>query len=309
MKVLSIIARYGLEQYAGAEQEVSAIVARQLPELRRDVIVVDNALPPETVERIGGGTVLGADNRNREFTAFDRAIAWAGPSLSEYDLVHLVTSAFNTLYTGYLERFNMPVLNAIVGRPACLGHIDCYNEPVRLGSFVSQHWIRTCFFFLAPAHVRALGSFVSVADGFDYFSGDPSAPFRPDAPISATYRRYIIDWLTGQDIGQGVAWHSSLPLTPESLATFELKALSILNEHMLGIRLRALGCPLIDVTWLSTLVGRTLPADSMANDVAAAAGQSGSRQHFRSRTGAAGEGYSADALDVRRIRFCMPLPA
>jgi hypothetical protein len=128
---------------------------------------------------------------------------------------------------------------------------------VRLGSFVSQHWIRTCFFFLPPAQVRALGSFVSIANRSAYFSGDPSAPFRSDAPISHTYRRYIIDWLTGQDIGQGMSWHSRLALTPESLATFELKALSILNEHMLSIRLRALGCPLFDVTWLSTLVGGT----------------------------------------------------
>jgi hypothetical protein len=260
MKVLSIIARYGLEQYVGAEEKVAAIVARQLPGLERDVIVVDNALPPETVERVHGGTLLGADNRDREFTAFDRAVAWVGPSLSEYDLIHLVTSAFDTLYTGYLERFTMPVLNAIVGRPVCLGHIDCYNEPVRLGSFVSQHWIRTCFFFLAPAQVRALGSFVSISNGFAYFSGDPCAPFRSDAPISTAYRRYIIDWLTGQDIGQGLRWHSRLALTHESLAMFELKALSILNEHMLGIRLRALGCPLVDVTWLSTLAHRTAPA-------------------------------------------------
>ena len=103
--------------------------------------------------------------------------------------------------------------------------------------------------------VRALGSFVSEADGRRFFSGDPTSPFLADAPISARYQRYIIDWLTGSDVGQGVTWHSRLALTPEGLVGFEQKALCILNEQMLGVRLRALGCPLVDVTWLSTRTG------------------------------------------------------
>src|SRR5206468_4458418 len=73
-----------------------------------------------------------------------------------------------------------------------------------------------------------------------------------DAPLSERYQRYIVDWLTGADVGQGVTWHSRLELTLEGLVSFEQKALCILNEQMLGIRLRAMGCPLVDVTWLST---------------------------------------------------------
>jgi hypothetical protein len=45
-------------------------------------------------------------------------------------------------------------------------------------------------------------------------------------------------------------------LTPESLTRFEQKALAIVNEHMLAIRLRAMGCCLADVTWLSGAVTR-----------------------------------------------------
>ena len=109
---------------------------------------------------------------------------------------------------------------------------------------------------LPPADVKALGRFVSVADGSRFFSGDPAEPFRRDAPLSPNYRRYITTWLTGGDIGQGVEWHSSFELTRETLPAFEHKALSILNEQLLGIRLRALGCRLIDVTWLSTMLRR-----------------------------------------------------
>src|SRR5919197_786912 len=150
MKVLTILARFGLEQYPTAEEKIESI----------------------------------------------------GSALSKYDVIHLATSAFNTLYTAYFERFTIPLLTAAAGRAVCLGHIDCYNEAVRGRSFISQHWIRTCFFLL-----------------------------------------------TGADIGQGVAWHSRIALAAEALPGFEQKALCILNEQMLGIRLRALGCRLVDVTW------------------------------------------------------------
>jgi hypothetical protein len=254
MKVLTILARYGLEQYPTAEEDLDAVVRRQLPGIDRDVIVVDNALASSSLHRRADRTVIGGDNRVREFTAFDRGIETVGSALSKYDVVHLATSAFNTLHTAYLERFTLPMLRAAATRAVCLGHIDCYNEPVRVGSYVSQHWTRTCFFFLPVAQVRALGSFVSIADGAAFFSGEPAAPFRADAPINATYRRYIIDWLTGADIGQGVSWHSRLALTPETLTAFEQKALCILNEQMLGVRLRALGCRLVDVTWADTVM-------------------------------------------------------
>jgi hypothetical protein len=121
-------------------------------------------------------------------------------------------------------------------------------------TYCSQHWMRSCFFFLPPAEAKALGGFVSVVDGKPFFSGSPDPPFRRDAPISPRYRQYITEWLTGGDIGQGVEWHSSFALTRETLPAFEHKAISILNEQLLGIRLRALGCRLIDVTWLSTML-------------------------------------------------------
>src|SRR4051794_6713316 len=184
MRILSILVRHGVDRYSQAEQEIAAIFARQLPDVTRDVIVVDNALPPETVSCEGARTLIGGDNRVREFTGFDRALAHVGRDLNAYDFVHFATSAFNTLYTSYLERFTPEVLRATAGRPLCLGHIDCYNEPVRVGRYTSQHWIRSCFFFLPPAMVRALGTFVSEPDGGRFFSGDPSAPFLATAPIS-----------------------------------------------------------------------------------------------------------------------------
>jgi hypothetical protein len=46
-------------------------------------------------------------------------------------------------------------------------------------------------------------------------------------------------------------WHSRVAPSAEDLSLFEGKAIAIVNEHLLSIRLRAMGCRLIDVTWLS----------------------------------------------------------
>src|SRR5262245_19658235 len=254
MRILTILARFGTDKYPHAEREIGDIFKRQMPTDDQTVITVDNALPRSLVQERREGVLLGGDDTAREFSAFDRALDFMGPDIWSYDLVHLATSAFNTLYVAYLERFNASVLEAITGRAVCVGHIDCYNEPIDVLTYRSQHWMRSCFFFLPPTEAKALGRFVSVVDGRQFFSGNPDEPFRVDAPMSLRYRRYITEWLTGGDIGQGVEWHSGFALTRDTLPTFEHKTVAILNEQLLGIRLRALGCHLIDVTWLSTML-------------------------------------------------------
>jgi hypothetical protein len=256
MRVLTILARFGTERYPHAEEEIRAIFERQMPGVDRSVIVVDNALAREIVVREPHRTLIGGDNSSFEFSAFDRGLEFVGRELSSYDLVHFATSAFNTLYVAYLDRFDGALLDALAGRSACVGHIDCYNEPVEILLFRSQHWIRSCFFLLPPTEVKMLGSFVSIAEPSRFFSGRADAPFAENAPVSENYRRYITDWLTGGDIGQGVTWHSTFGLSPETLPAFERKALCIMNEQLLAIRLRAAGCRLIDVTWLSAEMSR-----------------------------------------------------
>lgn len=260
-RILTILARFGTEQYPRAEEDIDDIFRRQLPDVERTVVIVDNALPPGFVERRPNGALIGGDNSAREFSAFDRALDFVGSRIWSHDLVHFATSAFRTLYVAYLDRIDAGALAAVNGRPVCLGHIDCYNDPIEVMTFRSQHWVRSCFFFLPPSEARALGRFAFVTGGSRFFSGDPDAPFRADAPVSPNYREYISNWLAGADIGQGVAWHSGFALTREALPAFEHKVVSILNEHLLGIRLRALGCRLVDVTWLSSELRRRSPAE------------------------------------------------
>jgi hypothetical protein len=255
MRILTIFARFGTEKYASAERELDELFDTQLQAVERDVVIVDTALAPGVMEQAGRRTLLGSDNEAWEFSAIDTAVKFLGHRLWAYDLVNVATSAFRQLYVGYLDRFTPAVLQAIEKQPVCLGHIDCYNEPIRVLDYVSQHWIRTSCFFLPPTELGILQSVRSAGSRDRWFSGDPEQPFRKDAPLSSGYRRLIVDWLTGGDIGQGVTWHSAMALDTVRLELFEQKALAILNEQLLAIRLRAAGCRLVDVTWLSTRVG------------------------------------------------------
>ena len=253
-RLLTLFLRTGTGAYADAESRLAALFARQLPEVSRDVVVVDNLLPPGVAETSPGRVVIGGDNSVSEFSAIDAAIAHVGTAIWRYDLVNIVTAAFEQLYVAYLERFTPPVVAVVAGARACLGQIDCYNEEIGVLSYRSQHWLRTSFVMLAPRELMLLGSTVSARHRWPWFSGRPDAPFADDAPLSENYRTYILDWLGGEDIGQGVRWHKTLSLDGEGLAVFERKALAILNEHLFGIRLRAAGCRTIDVTWLSSIL-------------------------------------------------------
>jgi hypothetical protein len=262
MKILSILVRAGTQRYPEAEAQLDALFLRQMPSVIRTSLVVDNALPAEVEERSGEGRiVIGGDNSVWEFSAFDRAVQYIGSRIWDFDLVHLATSAFGRLYVAYLDRFSEAVLHAIRGRSACLGHIDCYDSAVTLRHYRFQHWIRTAFFFLPPVELRALRSFVSFSDARSVFDDDPGHPFLANAPLCGPYRDYIARWLMGADIGQGVQWHSPIALTPDNLALFKSKATAIINEHLLSVRLRALGCRTIDVTWLSGQLQRMPPGE------------------------------------------------
>jgi hypothetical protein len=255
MRIVTLFVRYGTEKYPGAERQLYETFARRLPGIEHRTVIVDNALPCSVDQMADGDILIGGDNAFWEFSGWDRAVAFLGSTIWSYDLVHLATSAFQTLYWKYLDRFEIRQLKMLCDRAACLGHIDCYNEPVTMFSFYSQHWLRSCFFFVRPTELKALGSLVSCRDRQRFFSGDTLNPFREDAPLSENYRRYILAWLTGGQI-QGNIWHSNFDLTAETLPFFERKTLAIVNEHLLAARLRALNCRLIDVTWLATQLDR-----------------------------------------------------
>ncbi len=219
----------------------------------RKTVIVNNSRPRVSFERLDDGCVIvGGDNSLREFTAWDQGLAYVERTRSNPDLVHFATSAFNALYTGYLSLFDSSVLEAAWRAGAAVGHLDFYDRPVEMLGRQSQEWLRTAYFFMPLSATRLIRSLVSFEDRASLFSGDPDQPFRRDAPICRRYQEYIMSWLTGEGTGSGVTWHSRFDLSEQTLDQFEAKTMSILNEHLLGVRLREAGIPVVDVNWLAS---------------------------------------------------------
>lgn len=252
MRISTVLVGHERPAYLEALEKIEAFFADKMPDAIHRSVVVDNDRPRHEFERLGEGRMLiGGDNSLREFSAWDRGIAYLDRMRENPHFVHLATSAFDSLYTQYLDRFGSTLLEAAYRARAIVGHIDYYNEPIEVLDHTSQQWIRTSFFFVPAEVLHALGSVVSFDRSEQLFSDDPAEPFLPDAPISKRYRELIVSWLTGEGTGQGVVWHSRFTLCEDTLPLFRAKALAIVNEHLLSVRMRALGYPIVDVSWLA----------------------------------------------------------
>jgi hypothetical protein len=258
LNILTLFARHGVDTYKDALPALDEFYATKLPRAARRTVIVDDINPYSSLEIFENNTTLiGSDERSWEFSSWDSGVRFVEPQIMRYDYVHLVTSAFRQQYIKYIDLIDETILDNLRGQLVALGHIDRYNQPIELCGRVSQSWIRSSFLFVSPALIRLLGSFVTFRDRSLFFSGDPKDPFLRDAPLSPEYRTNILNWLTGSGTGQGTEWHSRFELTTESIDYFEAKALAILNEHSLSIRMRSHGANTVDATWFASHLDRS----------------------------------------------------
>jgi hypothetical protein len=245
LKVLCLFLRYGMNDHPQGLSDLTNWYGQKMDPAQVTTWIIDNKLEGDVdgIDLQTGFRLLSGDNLQREFSGFQKVLIQHREEIESYDLIHFVTSAFNTLFTGYLDYFQPTQLEWVTHRPICLGHIDSYDEPVQVAGEISQSWIRTCFFFASPDTIYSLSSMVSFQEEQQFFSADGN--FLNQDQLSETYKQYITSWLTGETM-QGVSWHSEIPDTKSFIG----KSLAILNEHMLSIRLRKAGINLVDYFWL-----------------------------------------------------------
>ncbi|MCO1456910.1 glycosyltransferase [Burkholderia multivorans] len=250
MKLLTLFVRYGDADYEGAFKRLCQMYQR-VGGLEYDALLIDTALPLGVHAKLGSRTLLmGGDNTRREFSGWDTALAHLGPALESYDVVHVVTSAFENEYNGFYPYINYGMFEfAAKNRHVVLAHVDAYPAPVRLLGRSFQTWGCSKFLITTPERIRALGTFTSGFSPDLFFTSSRTAPFRENAPLSENYRRYLVDWLTGEGLPHG-QWHSVFELSDENLQRFRSKAMSIIDEHSLSMRLRESGAQVVDYTWL-----------------------------------------------------------
>ena len=161
--------------------------------VERRSIVVDNALPRDVVER--APRRVGADRRRQQRAGV--------LGVRSRDRVRRVRTSGRTTSCIRHERLQHALrglsraVRAVAagrgaGRPACIGHIDCYNEPIDVGTYRSQHWIRSCFFFLPPAEAPGARELrVGRRRPRTSSAAIRTHPSARDAPLDQRYREYI----------------------------------------------------------------------------------------------------------------------
>jgi len=258
VKILCLFVCHGTLAYPDALEVLDEWYEKHGLLDQRQLWILDNSLPndfpPQTFSP--RAELRAGDNEAWEFSTWQRAIDEAKAANSSYDVVHFVTSAFNTLYTGYLDHFFPQMLDYVIERNVCLGHVDGYDIPIRMGDVASQSWIRTCFFFLPWKPAITMSPWATYRTPRLIFENTSSRQFRANAPIDKNYQARLVSWLEGDDMG-GHRWHT--PVSRESADTgrFQYKTLAILNEHQLAINFRQAGIRLVDFCWLHAF--RTTP--------------------------------------------------
>ena len=261
MKILCLFVRHGTEKYPEALTVLDQWYERHGLRGQRTLWIIDNALDPMRCPATSptGERLLPGDNRAWEFSAWDTALAQMMAGAVRYDIIHFVTSAFNTLYTGYLNHFSREMLDYALARNVCVGHIDSHRQPMQLEEFLSASWVRTCFFFLPESAICRGKPWAAYSDPSKFFTSPQSREFRIDAPLSPAYQTHITAWLEGQKIGWHT-WHSPVVAGGDENVRFQRKTLAILNEHRLSITLRQAGIKLADFCWLFSLRHTPWPA-------------------------------------------------
>ena len=261
MKILCLFVRHGTEKYPDALAVLDRWYERHGLMDQRTLWIIDNALDSSRCPEVTSTGVLlrAGDNQAWEFSAWDQALGQVTAGKTQFDLIHFVTSAFNTLYTQYLDHFCPEMLEYTLARNVCLGHIDASKQPMQLGGTLSDAWVRTCFFFLTRSTLRKLAPLTAFPDASRFFISTESREFRPDAPLSPAYQAHIKAWLEGQEIGWH-SWHSPVGTGRAENVRFQRKTLAILNEHQLAITLRSTGTKLADFCWLFSLRNNPLSA-------------------------------------------------
>jgi len=263
MRMLSLFLRYGDNDYYGAINRL-CLLYQNIDGLEYDVLLIDNSLSTDIQVNIGPNIVMvGGDNTRREFSGWHSVLKRFPYLMDGYDLVNIVTSAFENEYSGFYQHINSNTFEyAVKNENVVLAHIDAYPDSVRLYGRSFQTWGCSKFILTVPERINKLDTFVGDFSGEDFFSCNTDEPFKKEAPLSENYRAHLLNWVTGSGLPHG-QWHSVFELSNENIKRFFSKAMSIIDEHSLSMRFRETGARIIDFTWLhskkSDVVVKSIP--------------------------------------------------
>ena len=251
-EVYLVLVEFGQTQERAALELLIPMLHRVFPGASVRGAVVDNALAGSVefkieheLDRVGG------DNTLREFSGWDRGIAWLERRYAPAAGSIFVLANDTVVRADKHDRVrDIPADRvAAAWNGALVGWIDEYPRAVELFGLALRQWIDTSL-VLAERHtlaaVRPLAR--PFADEL-LFADDWRRVFREPSPLSGNYRAFLRTYFFGERIDGEFehGWYAQEPLTEHNFEAFKIKLRCIFCEHLLSARARALRIPLIDI--------------------------------------------------------------
>ena len=251
-EVYLVLLEFGQKHEQAALELLIPMLHRVCPSAILRGAVVDNALAgtveveiDHELDRVSG------DNTLREFSGWDRGIAWLERRYSPATGSIVVLANDTVVRPDKHDRVrDIPADRvAAASHGALVGWIDEYPRAVELFGLALRQWIDTSLVF---AEWRTLAALLPLARPFAdelVFANDWRDIFREPSPLSENYRAYLKTYFFGARIDREFehAWYAQEPLTERNFEAFKVKLRCIFCEHLLSAHARAQRIPLVDI--------------------------------------------------------------
>ncbi len=250
--VYLVLLEFGRQHEQRAIELLIPTLQRVFPDAILRGAIVDNALADHAelaidhrLHRVSG------DNTMREFSGWDRGIAWVERRYTPAPDAIFVLANDTVVRAEKFERVrDIPVDRVEAAwRGALVGYVEAYPRPVELFGLSLRQWVDTSLVIAARPTLAALRPFARPFADEELFADDWRRLFREPSPLSENYRAYLKTWLFGERIDGEFrhSWHAQEPLTESNVDASKAKLRSLLCEHLLSARARARGIPLVDI--------------------------------------------------------------
>jgi hypothetical protein len=255
-KIAVLFSQHGEDTYPNSFKDLNIFLKNQFSDCDIQYFIGDNSnslttpkfdYPNKNVQ------LFSTSNSAFEFSSWDQLYNINYEELMKTEFILFVSSAWQELYTGYLNFFSYTKLRMLNSHHDnfIVGHIDKYDTPGIVLNKKISHWIRTSFFIMSPNLPRLIGGLSTLQDinlVKNFISEKGLVPnFKY---VDVNYFENIHNWLTGVTM-QGNTWHSKLEKNDVNKEVFSRKFLSISNEHLLTKRIIDSAYAVFDVCFLS----------------------------------------------------------
>ena len=235
------------------QQHETAALDLLIPTLERVIpggtirgTIVDNALTARTETAVSSRLHrLNGDNAVREFSGWDRGLAWIERRHAPAAESFVVLANDTVVRPEKHDRVRDVPRDRVdaASRGALVGYVEAYPRPVTIFGLTLRQWADTSFVLASWRTLEQLRPLARPMADDQIFAGDWRAVFREPSPLSENYRVYLKTWLFGEhaDAEFPHTWHACAPLTESNVESFKGKLRSLFCEHLLSARARPRG--------------------------------------------------------------------